>query len=361
MQIDWLGIWRAPFFDLPARQLEGFALLGVYGLALIVALVGTRRSWRQSRSRRWLLSIVLCLAALILNNVLTWHYQTARPPVPTRPQEPSDLLDPLLGSLPILLVGGWLGSGPAILAGLLGGLVRVLFISGQIPQGFEFAFFGLLAGFLLRQDYQGRFFSWLRQPLIAGPVARLLIWPLSLPGIYVHTPGEPLYALDFTWPLFLSGWLPALVEGILAGLGVQILYAIAPALRPVQAARSAPPYARSLNRRLLFTFVPVMIVLIAVLMYAVAATTINAATQQAIEQMARDATSATQDIPFFFQTGQNLVGALAGDAELRSNDSNIRQNRLAEGVRTGAFFDEMVLTDVAGQLTGLYPPGGSRQ
>jgi PAS domain S-box-containing protein len=239
--------------------------------------------------------------------------------------------------------------------------MRVLFISGQIPQVFEFAVFGLVAAFLLRQDYRGRFFVWLRRPLIAGIVARLLIWPLTLPGIYVYTPGEPLYALDFAWPLFLSGWLPALVEGVIAGLGVQALYAARPALCPVQTARAAPPFARSLNRRLLFTFVPVMMIMIAVLVYAVTATTMNAATQQAIGQMARDAASATQDIPFFFQTGQNLVAALSNDAELRSGDSNVRQNKLAEGIRTGAFFDEMILADASGQPINIYPAGGSKQ
>jgi heme/copper-type cytochrome/quinol oxidase subunit 2 len=127
----------------------------------------------------------------------------------------------------------------------------------------------------------------------------------------VHASGEPLYALDLAWPLFLSGWLPALVEGILAGVAGQILHAALPRLRSAQPARSDPPFARSFNRRLLFTFVPIMLIMIAALVAAVAATTINAATQQAIGQMARDAVSASQDIPFFFQTGQSLISSLA--------------------------------------------------
>lgn len=360
MQMDWLGIWRVPFLDQPARQLEGLALLGLYGVLLILALVGTRRSWRLEVSR-WLLLVFLCLAAVGLNNVLAWHYPVARPPVPHQPQEVYGPPDPLLGSLPILLAGAWGGVGPAILVGLVSGLTRAVFISGQITPIFEFAFLGWVAGFLLRQDYRGRSFAVIRHPFVAGVMARLLIWPLSLPGAYVYTPGEPLSALDAAWPLFLSGWLPALVEGALAGLVTQLLYGLFPALRPVESARAAPPFVRSLNRRLLFTLIPIMLVMIAVLVYAVAATTIHAATQQAIEQMARDAVGATQDIPFFFQTGQSLATALANDAELRSADPGVRQSRLAEGVRVGAFFDEMALTDASGQVTTLYPPGGSRQ
>lgn len=346
--------------SLPARQLAGLLLLAFYSLALIVALVRTRRSFRLVAGR-WLLFLVLCLLALLLNNVLAWYYPIDRPPVPDRPQEASSLPVPLLGSLPLLLAGGWVGAGPAIIAGILGGLMRALFINGQASQAFEFAFLGLILAFLLRQDYRGRLWWLLRQPLVAGVLGPLLIWPLVLPAVYVDTPGDPLYALDFSWPLFLSAWLPALVEGLIAGVIGQILYAVVPALRPVQVARSAPPNERSLNRRLLFTFVPLMLIVIVVLVYAVTATTINTATQQAIEQMARDAASASQDIPFFFRAGQSLVGAVADDEQLRSEDANVRQNRLAVGVRAGAFFDEMILMDSSGQVRNIYPAEGQKQ
>jgi PAS domain S-box-containing protein len=360
LQIDWLGLWRVPFVEFPpARQLEGLILLALYLLALGLAFAGTRSDWSRLKTNRGLF-VWLCLAALLLNVVLAWRYPIARPPMPDRPQEAVGTPAPLLGSLPILLVGAWFGAGPAMFAGFLGGLARALFISSQTTQTFEFAFLGLLAGFLLQQDYRGRFSSLLRQPMAAGVLARLLIWPLMLPAAYVHASGEPLSALDSAWPLFLSGWLPALVEGVLAGIVGQIFYAALPRLRPAQAAHSAPPFARSFNRRLLFTFVPIMLVMIAALVAAVTATTINAATQQAVRQMARDAVSASQEIPFFFQTGQSLISSLASDAQLRSGDAAARQSKLAEGVRAGAFFDEILLTDVSGTPTSLYPPGGSR-
>ena len=236
MQIDWWGL-------LPARQLEGYLLLGLYSLALIVALVGTRRSWTRLPARRWLLFAVLCILALLLNNALAWHYPIARPPVPNRPQEASSLSIPLLGSLPILLMGGWVGIGPAVVAGLLAGLMRALFINGQMTEIFQSAFFGLVCGYLLQQDYRGRLSSVLRQPIVVGVLGRLLLWFLALPATFVYAPIEnPLSALDFSWPLFLSALLPALVEGIIAGVLGQALYAALPTLRPAQTARAVPPY-----------------------------------------------------------------------------------------------------------------------
>ena len=360
--IDWWGLWRAPFLDLPPRQLEGYLLLALYGLALIAALVGTWRSWTRLPARRWLLFAILCVLALLLNNVLAWHYPIARPPVPNRPQEASSLSIPLLGSLPVLLMGGWVGIGPAVVAGLLAGLMRALFINGQMTEIFQSAFFGLIVGYLLQQNYRGRLSSALRQPIVVSVLGRLLLWFLALPATFVYAPiDNPLSALDFSWPLFLSALLPALVEGAIAGILGQLLYAALPALRLMQTARAVPPYARSLNRRLLFTFVPIVLLIIAVLVYAVAATTLGAATQQAIQQMARDAISASQDIPFFFQTGQSLVSSLADDERLRSADANIRQGKLTEGVRTGAFFDEMILADASGQPLNLYPPSAQKQ
>jgi hypothetical protein len=99
-----------------------------------------------------------------------------------------------------------------------------------------------------------------------------------------------------------------------------------------------------------------MLVVIAVLVYAVTATTINTATQQAIEQMARDSAGASQGIPFFFQTGQSLVGAMADDEQLRSADTTVRQNRLAVGVRAGAFFDENVRRIRLARCVTFIPP-----
>jgi PAS domain S-box-containing protein len=364
IQIDWWGLWRAPFLDLPPRQFEGYLLLALYGLVLIAALVGTMRSWTRLPARRWLLFAVLCVLVLLLNNVLAWHYPIARPPVPNRPQEASSLSIPLLGSLPILLVGGWVGIGPAMVAGLLAGLMRALFINnGQMTEIFHSAFFGLIAGYLLQQNYRGRLSSTLRQPIVVGVLGRLLLWFLALPATFVYAPIEnPLSALDYSWPLFLSALLPALVEGVIAGVLGQLLYAALPTLRPTQTTRAVPPpYARSLNRRLLFTFVPIVLLIIAVLVYAVATTTVGAATQQAIQQMARDAGSASQDIPFFFQTGQSLLSSLADDERLHSPDANIRQGQLAEGVRTVAFFDEMVLIDASGQPLNFYPASAQKQ
>jgi PAS domain S-box-containing protein len=361
LQIDWLGLWRAPFVEFPpARPWEGLALLALYFLTLVWAFAATRADWSRLKVNRWLFW-ALCLAAVVLNVVLAWHSPIARPPMPDRPQEATGTPTPLLGGLPILLVGAWFGAGPAMFAGFLGGLARALFISSQTTQPFEFAFFGLIVGFLLRQDYRGRLSSILRQPIVAGVLARLFIWPLMLPATYVHASGEPLYALDLAWPLFLSGGLAALVEGILVGGVGQILCAALPRLRGAQVARSAPPFARGLNQRLLFTFVPIMLIMIAALVAAVTATTIGAATQQAIRQMARDAVSASQDIPFFFQTGQSLIASLASDTQLRGGDSAARQNKLTEGVRTGAFFDEMILTDASGTPISAYPPGGPKQ
>jgi len=254
------------------------------------------------------------------------------------------------------------GIGPAAVVGLLAGLMRALFINGQMTEVFQSAFFGLIAGYLLQQNYRGRLSSALRQPIVVGVLGRLLLWFLALPSTFVYAPIEnPLSALDYSWPLFLSALLPALVEGAIAGVLGQLLYATLPALRPTQTVRAVPPYARSLNRRLLFTFVPIVFLIVAVLVYAVATTTVNAATQQAVQQMARDATSASQDIPFFFQTGQSLVNSLADDEQLRSTDANIRQSKLAEGVRTVAFFDEMVLTDASGQPLNVYPTTAHKQ
>ncbi len=356
---NWLGLWRWPYIELPARQPEGWLVLAVYGLALMALLAGQRRSWASWTWRRLLLGGGLAALAFFLNNVLLWVYSfAASPPVPGRPQEALAQFVPLLGLTPVLLAGLWLGIGPALITGLVGGLTRAAFGTGWLTQPAEAMAFGVVAGFLMQQNYRGRGAAILRQPLVAGLCGAGAGWLLVLPSLYLYTEESipPLYALDYSWPLFLAALGPTVLMGVLAGLIGQGLLIAWPALRPARGAPTPPPYALSLGRRMSFILAPVMLLVVSVLLYAVTATALEAATRQAIAQMARDAVSATGNVPYFFQTGQSLMDSFAADERLLSADERVRQQCLAESVRAGAFFDQLLLFDHTGQLVSHYPP-----
>jgi PAS domain S-box-containing protein len=359
MQIDWIGQLNW-FIQLPVRT-EGLLLLAVYLLLTAVALLLQWRTFAELTRKQWLIGGGLALIAIVLSNVVLWRFTAPSfQPVPNLPQEVSVPSTPLLAAVPLLLAAGWLGVGPAVLLAALSGFIQAGFESGQITQRFEVIAFALLAGAFMRQNYRGRFAALLRQPIVASPLAAVLTWPVMLPSFFFYTPFTPgdsaLAALNYAWSLFLAALPPTLTAGFVSGVIVELINWRWPQwLRP-RGAQTAAPWTRSLNRRMLWAFIAFTVILITVLVYGVSTTALNEAKRQSIAQMSRDALAAAREVPSFFQSGQGLINEFAADDQLRSSDVALRQERLSTDLRTGPFFDQLLLFDAGGNLIGRYPP-----
>lgn len=353
MQIDLIGKlnWYVRFPERP----EGWVLLGLYALLTIIVLVHWRRTFARLSSRRWLTFIVLAAASIFLVIVLVWRFPIDTPlPLPSSPDYAQIPATPLLSSLTILLAAIWLDTGPALILSLLTGLLLSGFYSGQFTLRFEIVAFAILAGYWLRQNYRGRINAFLRQPIVVGPLAAVITWPLMLPTFYSYISGDALPALNTAWLLFLGGLWPTVAAGLIAGLGAQVASAVLPAWRLLLPEPVTPPWARSLNRRMLFAFIPFGAVLVIVLVYAVSATALAGARQQSIDQMSRDALAAARQVPDFFTMGQGLIQELSTDDRLSSPDPAVRAARLASAIRIGPFFDELWEFDASHKLIDVY-------
>ncbi|MEE8392362.1 MAG: histidine kinase dimerization/phospho-acceptor domain-containing protein, partial [Anaerolineae bacterium] len=281
--------------------------------------------------------------------------QISLPSPPGVPVLPSNPYVPFLGALPFIVTGAWLGAGPALLVGVIGGILRVGMANGGVLDPFYFAFFGFLVGFFLRQDYRGRFPLLVRQPVVAGFLATIFVSLLQLLSKFIQASGSGVAGLDHavTWTGANIG--PALLESLVSAIIVQAVYLFFSSLRPVRVARHHPPYSRTLNRRLLFIFVPLIMVMTFVLIYAVTATTLDMAVSDAVDEMARDANSAAEDIPYFIHNGLGLLADFANDEALWESDSTMLSDHLQGNLRTLAFFDQLALFDSTGQRLAMYP------
>lgn len=350
MPFYWVGPWADPGFAPPVRT-EGYLFLSLHLIILAFVLYRWRGDFRRLGAKGLLLLLGLALAAALLSNALQFHPPSEKAVlVPARP----DL--PLLAGLPILLAASLLGAGPATIVALIGGMVRGLFESHLILRPFEIAVFGFLVGFLIRQDYAGRFFSILRQPLIASLLAALLAWTIFFWSFYVYAAGPSLYVYINSFAAAI-GYLPfILLEGLIAGLLVQALLLLFPRLKPAIEAQRTPPYGYSLNRRLLFFVVPLILAFILALFYVVNVKATQVATGQTIAQMARDAQNMAEErIPIFLLYGQATLQGLARNEDLRSESYEARQNRLEKDGRSSAFFRQLFLLDNNLALLNVYP------
>jgi PAS domain S-box-containing protein len=350
MPFHWVGSWADPYFTSPVRT-EGYLFLSLHLIILAFVLYRWRNDFLRLGCKGIFLLLGLFLAAALLSNALKFHPASEDAVlVPARP----DL--PLLAGLPTLLAASLLGAGPATLVAFIGGMVRGLFESHLILRPFEIAVFGLLVGFLIRQDYAGRLFSILRQPIVASLLAALLAWTIFFWSFYVYAAGPFLHVFISSFAAAI-GYLPfILLEGLIAGLVVQAWLSLFPRLKPVVEAQRTPPYGYSLNRRLLFFVVPLILAFILALFYVINVKAIQVATGQIIAQMARDAQNmAKERIPIFLLSGQATLQGLARSEDLQSESYEVRQNRLEKDGRSSAFFRQLFLLDNNLTLLNIYP------
>lgn len=355
MSFDIWRSWGGLAFLQP--EILEYPLLALYVLAAFLLLVRSRRDFRRLGWHRLPLFLGLLLTSLLVSNLLVLSFSLPRLlPPPNVPTEPVNPFAPLLGALPVIVAGAWLGAGPALLVGLVGGILRVGVTVGGIIDPFCFVFFGFLVGFFLRQDYQGRLPLIVRQPIIAGPLAAFFASPLLLLSVFAHTADSGLAGLDYAVTLMRANLGPSLLESLVAALVVQGVYLLSPRLRPVRVAHQPPPYSRTLGHRLLFIFVPMILVMTAVLVYAVTATTLRVATLEVVDEMARGANSAAEGIPYFIHTGHGLLTEFANNEILWYSDSITLEAHLRGDLRSVAFFDQLILFDSTKRILAMYPP-----
>ncbi|MFZ5916568.1 MAG: ATP-binding protein [Chloroflexota bacterium] len=355
MKIIWLGSWEHPALTLPQGNL-GYLLLLLYLAGMFPALVFLRKELPSLRGKRLALFILLLLSAAFLSNTLKLQFPRLwLPPVPGTTGAAQPLEIPIAGLLLIGATAASLGTLPAAVVALGSGLVRGAFETGQLLQAFESMGFGLIAGFLLTQDYSGRFGQALRQPLLAMPLASLAAWLLRVPILFVDAQAFSLYAFNYAGSYSMRTLAPRFWTGVAVGAVMQLLYRVIPGLIPVHQAKTTPPYGRSLQQRLLFSLVPIMLLVVTALFYAVTVTGVRTSTEQVVTQIEQDARHAADWIPLFFAEGRALLENFAQDDALLSPDPATRQNRLSRDISSPGFFSELLLINGQGETIDLFP------
>ncbi|CAG0936756.1 two-component system, sensor histidine kinase ChiS [Thermoflexales bacterium] len=354
MDIDWISGLNFSI-QFPVRP-EGLILLGIYLLTTLLILFMLRHSIFAMRRREWLIFFALGALTLVLSIILPLRF--AAPdfqPVPNLPQDTAVPAAPLFAALPLLLAALWLGMGPAVLLSAFSALIQAGLQSGQITQRYEVIAFGLVASFFIAQYYRGKLAAILRRPVIASLCGSLVAWAMMLPSFFVYTPGRPLEALNYAWPLYLAAFLPILTQGLLSGLLVEIINARWPHWRRRQIATQDPVWSRTLGRQLLVPFIAFTLLVMVLLLTVVSAVALRQATAQAIAQMSRDAQTASSDIEDFLRSGQNLLTTIATEPLLQTGTAQTQSTSLSAVMRQEPYFEQLLLFAVNGQLASYAP------
>ncbi len=348
MSLNWLAFDSTPRLDLSLSQ-AGYIVFAAYLALTLLIAVRTRSSFRLS-SWGWLLLAATALAAIPLSRlaVLTFDTGTSFDALTLAP----------FSLVPLVVAALWLGAGPALLTGLVMGLSLALFDTHRVTQPLELALTGAALAAMLRLPYRGRVASLFRQPVVAALTAGVVVsWPLALIGLYATSQSSALTGLERVAALLLPLLAMHAGAALIVGLLLQLVLSSGLARRPVADTDLVPaPWHRQLSQRMLYTFIPVTAVVIVLLVTVIAGTAHRVATGLVVDQMARDASTASGQMPFFIQVGRSLIRNLANDSRLAAADDTRRATMLAEGLRAVPYFQQLIMFDTAGQVAGVYPP-----
>jgi len=337
-------------------SLSSIILSLVYILLTLWALWRYRSDFKRLSRRKWtafavaVVFLVPAHALLVLQRSVSMLAAPATilfsaPPVP------------LLGTLLVAAIAAWLGPALGLVASLVAGLSWTLFYQIAFNDIFIFLAWGLTIGVLLHQPFKGTLFGALRLPIIALPLASLMpVVLLVINWLVEALPRGGLVAVDYALALIryeLPLWL---VAGILHGLIIQALFLI-PHLRPKQRSDVVAAYSRSLRIRFMIVIIPLILLSIVLSVLAVTSRAVRLAREQSLAEMRRSAANASASIQHFYYTGLNLLGTFAEDPALLDLDPARRTRALEVDGQVVAFFQELLLTDAAGQVITAVPAG----
>lgn len=328
-------------------------LLGVTGYGLYI----WRRYHLPWKGRQWGIFIGLLVLVPFAVLLVGFHVSSSTalpaPGIPTA-QFGSALL-PFAG-LPWTLAAGLLGPVGAALVGGLTGLLRGLWDTHSLFTMLETALLGAVFSAAIRQRYRTTLFRILRQPLFAVMLLIPLQLVLYVLGAYFALSGEPTVRLDYALSNISAVTLAFAGEMLVAGLVAQIVSTAFPSAWGGQREVQPSPTERSLEARFVFgTGVFILLLLVTLLIgdWIVAG---NAARRMLRDRLSSTAEMASQSVPFFLETGQNLAEQIAASPRLLDTVDPDLSVLLGEQFQAVPYFDQALVLDAASRaVLGCYP------
>ena len=321
--------------------------LGLAGL-LAVALISWRKYHADWNARSWGLFAALMLAAPFASLFLGLQFSTSSAlPMPGVPEEPPGSIMMIFSAIPWTLAGGLLGPIAAAVVGVLSGLVRGIWDTHNY---FTIVDLGLMAAMFAvanRQRYRTFLFRMLRQPLFSAlslVIPHALLFILSA-FFTASTTASITQRLDYALSNLGVVSLAFAGEMLVAGLVGQIVSVAVPNLWRHASLLQPSPAERSIETRFISgtgTIITLLLLTLIVGDWFVAG---RAARNLLQDRLQSSAELASQNVPFFLETGQNLVLQIASDARLQDPAANTA-SILSERIQSVPYFNQLVILEL---------------
>ena len=338
--------------------LFGWVVWLLFGVLIGYCLYAWRRFHSAWERRDW--GIFFALLVLVPLSVLLFGIKISSSSALPPPGVPTDQFGAALlpfAGLPWTLGGGLLGPFGAAFLGGLTGLLRGVWDTHNLFTMLEMAMLGALFSVGIRQRYRTLLFRVLRQPLAISIVLIPLRTILYVLGAYFTIQGDATVRLDYALSNVGAVTLAFAGEMLVAGLATQIIAMAFPTFWGEQRAIQPSPTERSLEARFLFGTGAFTLLLLITLLIGDWIVAGNAARRMLGDRLSSTAQMASQSVPFFLETGQNLAERIASDPRLLNTDDPELSVLLGEQIQVVPYFDQTFVLDPTNNnaMLGCYP------
>jgi len=331
--------------------------LGLAGL-LAVALIGWRNYHPDWNVRFWGLLAAFIVAAPFASLFLGIEFSTGSAlPMPGVPEEPPGSTMMIFSAIPWTLAGGLLGPVAAAVVGMFSGLVRGVWDTHSFFTLIDLGLMAAMFSVANRQRYRTIVFRLLRQPLVSAlslVVVHALLFVLS--AFFTVSPAASVTErLDYALSNLGVVSLAFGGEMFIAGLVAQIASAAFPAQWKNAGLLQPSPSEKSIETRFISgtgTIITLLLLTLIVGDWVVAG---RAARNLLQDRLQSSAELASQNVPFFLETGQNLALQIAGDTRLQ--DASVDMTSiLSERIQSVPYFNQLVVFDIgSNSIAAMYP------
>ena len=272
-----------------------------------------------------------------------------------QPREVTQPIAMIFAALPWALAAGLLG--PASGAGIafLVGLFQAYWYTHSLFTPLETALLAIVFSALVCQRYRTKPFQLGRHPMIAS-ILLILIYPFLHMLVLVAASSGPFVSrLDYAVVQLVGASLAMAIELVVAGLICEIIAMTLPSIWGNQEEISPSPAEKSLRARLLYSMLPLSLILVLLLMIGSWHIASQDASNMVYTALENTAHIAAKNVPNYLGAGQVLFTQLATEPDLVTTEPAQLNSLLEEKIHQVSYFDQLAVYDHNKKLLAAYP------
>ncbi|MDD5466400.1 MAG: ATP-binding protein [Anaerolineales bacterium] len=348
----------APYLVFP-KEAWGKVTYAVSILIFVGVITRLLRTWRVY-DRKDEISYRLFVILLFITPLTSMFFGIRLPlasglPPPGLPIGSSSPAVMVFANLPWVIAGGILGPLAAVGLGFMSGLLRALWDTHSLMTSFEVALLAVIFSAAVQQRYRTPFFKLVRRPFVIAAFLAMLYPLIYLLDTSLRVGGSLVSRLDYALTNLGPVSIGTGIELLIAGLFAEVVAVGFPDVWSRPGPLQPSPAELSLHGRFVYAMTPLFIILSLAMMGGSWYIAGRTAARMVEDQLTSVAQVTLESVPYFLETGQNLITEYARDRRLLDNEGDRITSVLSDDLRAIPYFTQLFLIGASKETKAGYP------